>query len=81
MPNRRKPYDRRSRRLRLGGGAQSNSNRCGKIRYTTAAAAETAAQLKAETFDTYPDWLRAYYCPRCFGHHLTSQPKRSDPSP
>lgn len=77
MTRRRKPSHRRSRRLRIGGRAQGNSNRCGKLRYTTEPAAETAAELRAANDPRYPDELRVYFCGRCLGYHLTSQPKRS----
>lgn len=81
MPNPGKPRHRGTRRRRWGGlDAQTTSRRCEKLRYTTEAAAETAARLKAETDERYPDQLRSYFCHRCRGFHLTSQPKR-DPAP
>jgi hypothetical protein len=79
MPRPRKPSNRGTRRLRLGGAAQTTSRRCSKLRYTSAEAAETAAQLRASHDPKYPDRLRVYYCRRCLGYHLTSQAK-GDPS-
>lgn len=69
---------RRRKRARAMGPAQGAS--CGKIRYTTQAAAEAAAELKADTEGPerrYPSELRTYYHHRCRGWHLSSQPKRS----
>lgn len=66
----------RDLRRRLSGRAQTSSNRCRKLRYTTLEAAQAAADLRAHD-DRYPPKLRAYPCPRCLGFHVTSQVKRS----
>lgn len=68
------PHDiRRARNLR----GLAFGSACDKVRYTTGAAAEAAAALKAEGDPRYPPQLRAYRCPNCHGWHLTSQPRRS----
>lgn len=67
---------RRPDRRRRGGVARTNSDRCGKIRYTSKPAAEAAGVLRAEQNPNYPDVLRVYFCRRCDGWHLTSQPKK-----
>jgi len=70
---------KRRRRARTMGPATSTS--CGKIRYTSRPAAETAAELKAGTEGpegTYPDTLRVYYHQKCRGFHITSEPKEAE---
>ena len=47
---------------------------CGKLRYTSRAAGEAAAALRAER-DDYPDILRVYWHRLCNGYHITSQEK------
>lgn len=70
---------RRRSKSRVMGPAASSS--CGKIRYTSRAAAETAAELKAGTDqgpNGYPPELRVYYHKACRGFHITSKPKTSE---
>lgn len=63
------------RRRQLEGPARTTSDRCGKLRYSDAATATAAAELRA-LHPSYPDNLRAYPCPLCDGYHITSEPKR-----
>lgn len=66
-----------ARRRRARQMAPARSTSCGKIRYTSRAAAETAAELKA-TKEHYPDELRVYWHRKCRGFHITSEPKRAE---
>ena len=64
----------RLRRRNIIGRARNVT--CGKMRYTSQAAADSAAALKAENYaDRYPANLRVYYCGRCSGYHHSSQPR------
>lgn len=68
------PDDRRRRRTVVN---PAHPIACGKLRYTSHAAAEAAAKLKAENHaDRYPPDLRVYYCGACHGYHHSSQPRK-----
>lgn len=43
---------------------------CGKMRFTSAAAAQQAAERKGAIHQSY---FRVYKCPRCLDYHLTTQ--------
>lgn len=57
---------RPNRRIRSRG---AQTHKCGKIRYTSWGAAETAALLQGAKHD---NTLRPYHCRGCLGFHLTS---------
>lgn len=76
--------NRKARRNRINWGGKITrrrkgrdstfANTCGKVRFTNAAAAETAA---AGQTDRHGVATRCYRCRTCHGWHLTTQPRRS----
>lgn len=67
---------RRDRFVARNATYRARDTSCGKHRYTDRAVADAAAILKTSNFPhQYPAPLRAYYCYRCGGYHLTHQPR------